>query len=108
MDGGSLQQRIERHEAGRQSKARRVATHPLFSQQAGDPAQDQEQTEQAGHQQVIMDAVLKALSGHYAQQAVTHAKKGGSLGKVLSVAKKRATVKPAKKPVKPAAKKPSA
>jgi hypothetical protein len=62
-----------------------------------------------------MAEVVKALSKHYAGQAVTHAKKGGSLGKVLSVAKKRATVKPAKtkKPTaktaaKPAVKKSSA
>jgi hypothetical protein len=94
---GTLQQRVEKLEADRQRKAKRVGKHPLFSQQLpvpSDPAASQP-APQTDHQQVIMDAVLKALSGHYAQQAVTHAKKGGSLGKVLAVAKKKATVKSA-------------
>jgi hypothetical protein len=102
---GTLQQRVEALEKDRQKKAKRVAGHSLFSQQlpvAPDPAQQGQSAAapQTDHQQVIMDAVLKALSGHYAQQAVVHAKKGGSLGKVLAVAKKKATVKPAVKPVK--------
>lgn len=101
-DGSTLQQRVERLEADRQKKAKRVGKHALFSQQfpaEPDPAASQP-APQTDHQQVIMDAVLKALSGHYAQQAVTHAKKGGSLGKVLAVAKKKATVKPAQSAAK--------
>jgi hypothetical protein len=93
---GTLQERVEKMEADRQGKASRVAGHPLFSAQQ-QPAPEP-QPQQTDHQQVIMEAVTKALSTHYAQQAVVHAKKGGSLGKVLAVAKKKATVK------KPAAK----